>query len=549
MYELHRITLQNEMDLILVHKRSMKLAELAGISLPAQTTFATAISEMARWALEYNSKSCLVLQADVSAKVTYLVASINDEDTTGINRRRGLEYAKKLVSKYQISTADGGETSIDLFYAIPPSSSRIDLAKVDEWRMLFRNERPISPYEELKIKNEQLQDLANKIQKSELQYKTLTNALPQIIFSLDTDGRVTYANEWLDIYLGKTLSELLASRWEDVVHPADYSKFTLLISDRLTASAFPVKTQCRLRNAQSGEYLWHLISISPIKNDREEISNWIGYMVDIHAQRIVEQTMEDNRELSIAKSLLLQNQATLEETIQQLNRSNHELQQFAYVASHDLQEPLRKVLYYTDYLLSKYASAGVLDDKSVKYLLNIQKASERMRNLILDLLKFSQLNRMVEPFVPVDLDEIAREVTDTLLPAIEAKQAAITFQNLPRVSGSKGLLFQLFQNLIINSIKFNRPGVPPNVHIHAEKEGNFHQIIFDDNGIGFDVKHIPNMFELFQRLHGQSEYEGSGIGLTICKKISELHQGTITATLNDRSGARFIVSIPAEPID
>lgn len=227
--ELARVTLQNEMDLILAHRRSMRLAELAGLSLPAQTTFATAVSEVARNTIEHGKNGCLVLSVSALPKEKYLIARIID-DSQQAKKNEGLEFAKRLVNKYQISTS-GEETAIELYYHIP-SPENLDIRKLDEWKSIFRNEPAISPYEEIKRKNEQLQDLAQKLQESEQQYKTLTNALPIIIFSLNQKGELIYANEWLRRFTGASLAELNASRWKGVVHPDDYDSFSVLISTK-----------------------------------------------------------------------------------------------------------------------------------------------------------------------------------------------------------------------------------------------------------------------------------------------------------------------------
>ncbi|MGB8192440.1 MAG: PAS domain-containing sensor histidine kinase, partial [Chitinophagaceae bacterium] len=182
MQELARVTLENEMDLILAHKRSMKLAELASLSLSAQTTFATAVSEVARNIIESGKSGSLILNVENGQRDNYIVACLKNKDLNTQKNREGLEYAKRLVNKYNVSV-ENSETSIELFYYISPSF-KIDIHKLDEWRSLFRNEAPISPYEELKRKNEQLQELSEKVHKSESQYKTLTNSLPLIIFSI-----------------------------------------------------------------------------------------------------------------------------------------------------------------------------------------------------------------------------------------------------------------------------------------------------------------------------------------------------------------------------
>jgi len=540
MHELHRITLENEFDLILAHKRSMKLGELAGLTLSAQTTFATAVSELARWALEKGKISCMLLFVDNSPPNSYLVASVTNDEPVAENKLGGLEYAKRLVSKYQLSQK-GKEAKIELFYAIP-GAPKIDLQKINEWRITFRNEKPISPYDELKRKNEQLQELSEKILKSEQQYRTLTNTLPQLIVTLDSSGYITYANEWLEAFTGKTPEELNREVWQDVVHPDDYTVFSILLSNNLPSAVFPIKMQCRLRNCIDNEYIWHLVSVIPLKNESQQISSWIGYMVDIHAQKIIEQTLQDNKALKEAQQLLEAKHRELEATNRQLNRSNHELQQFAYIASHDLQEPVRKVLYYADYVLSQYSEH--IDEKGALYLSNIHAASARMRTLIQDLLRFSQVSSGEINFDVVNLDSVAQSAVQALQMRLEEKNGRVSIGSLPEIMGEKSLLEQLFENIIGNAIKYSREETPPVIDVYAKEENGTIKIFFDDNGIGFEDKYVPKMFELFQRLHSRKEYQGNGIGLAICKKITELHHGSITALPRQAHGARFIVTFP-----
>jgi len=540
MHEIARVTLQNEMDLILAHKRSMKLGDLAGLSLAAQTSFATAVSEVARNTIEKAKSGCLILQVDTDQREKYIVACINDEQPDNHKTREGLAYAKKLVNKYNVTT-QGKETSIELFYYIAPSF-KIDIQKLDEWRQLFRNEPPISAYDEIKRKNEQLQELSERVQKSEAQYKTLTNSLPLFIFALDIHGELLYANEWLTKYTAETIESLNESQWKAVVHEEDYYSFSLLLKNDVTKGATTVKTQSRLRNKNSNTYLWHQISLSPFRNEKGELQYWIGYMVDIHAQKVFEETLKDNIELKQTQDQLKDNQEALEQYISELNRSNQELQQFAFVASHDLQEPVRKLLYYSDFLLSKYTDA--MDPKGVDYLKNMQLASHRMRNLIQDLLVFSQINKEQIAFKEVDLNNVLNEAQQDLEIAIEEKGVLLNISSMPVVKGDERMIRQLFENIISNAIKYSKVNVSPVIDITCQQNGSFYELAFKDNGIGFNEKYLPQMFTLFQRLHNRDSFDGTGLGLAICRKITDLHSGKIWATGKEGEGATFYVSLP-----
>jgi PAS domain S-box-containing protein len=538
MYELARVALENEMDLILAHKRSMKLAELSGLSLSAQTTFATAVSEVARNTIENGKNGCLILNVDTSQRDCFIVACLQEDEDNTIKNREGLEYAKRLVNKYNVSTK-GSQTSVELFYYICPPF-HIDLTRVDEWRSIFRNEPSISPYEEIKRKNELLQELSDKVQKSEAQYKILTNSLPLVIFSLDADGKLLYSNEWLTRFTGESIESLNKTKWQSVVHPNDIDSFSLLFEKDIKKGAATIKTQSRLKNIESGEYFWHQISLSPLINDKGELQYWIGYIVDIHAEKIVEETLKDNRELKEAQHQLKENHAMLERYIEELNRSNHELQQFAYVASHDLQEPVRKMLYYSDYLVRNFDKK--VDERGLKYLSNIHSSASRMRSLISDVLSYSQINLGESGFKMVDLNIVAQEALQDLEMVIGEKKATINIQQLPVIYADEQMMRQLFENLLSNSIKYSKADVTPIIDITCKENHDSLQLSFSDNGIGFDEKYLPQMFALFQRLNRREDFEGTGIGLAICKKIMDIHHGKIWAKGELGKGATFYIS-------
>lgn len=539
MHELARVTLENEMDLILAHKRSMKLAELACLSLSAQTTFATAVSEVSRTTIESGKSGCLILSVEADGRDRYIVACLKDEQANTDKSREGLEYAKRLVNKYQVSTK-GNQTSIELFYYISPPF-KIDIFKLDEWRTLFRNEPPVSPYEELKRKNEQLQDLSEKVQKSEAQYKTLTNSLPLTIFSIDGKGQLLYANEWLLTFTGETVDSLNKSGWKGIVHTEDYDAFSVLLKAEAVKGTAVIKTQARLKS-KLGDYLWHQVSLSQFKDEKDELQHWIGYLVDIHTQKIVEQTLQDNVELKQTQEQLKHNQQTLEKYIDELARSNQELQQFAFIASHDLQEPVRKLLFYSDYLLSQYS--GSLDKKGIDCLSSIQLASQRMRSLIEDLLNYSLIRKEEKELTAIDLNAVALEAAQDFEMSIEEKGAVLNIHSLPTVTGDARMMRQLFENIISNSLKYSATSRSPVIDISWLQNEGFHVLSFTDNGIGFDEQYLPQMFTLFQRLHGRKEYEGTGLGLAICRKIVDVHGGKIWAEGKEGQGATFYVSLP-----
>lgn len=246
----------------------------------------------------------------------------------------------------------------------------------------------------------------------------------------------------------------------------------------------------------------------------------------------------------------------LQSIVVKLEQSNSELQDFAHIASHDLQEPLRKIMAFGDRLNSKYAD--ILDDQGRDYLKRMQNASVRMQTLIQSLLIYSRVTTKARPFEPVDLSLLVKDVLSDLEVRIQETGGQVDTDELPVVSADPLQMRQLFQNLIGNALKFYKKDEPPVVKILCtvvndnesgpathESGKELFKISIEDNGIGFDEEYTDRIFGVFQRLHGRKEFEGSGIGLSICRKIVLRHGGTITARSEPENGARFIFTLPA----
>jgi light-regulated signal transduction histidine kinase (bacteriophytochrome) len=232
----------------------------------------------------------------------------------------------------------------------------------------------------------------------------------------------------------------------------------------------------------------------------------------------------------------------LRQTMADLQRSNAELQQFAYVASHDLQEPLRKVQAFGNRLKAKYGST--LEERGLDYLDRMQNAAKRMQSLINNLLTLSRITTRAEPFVPVNLADVLRRVVSDLELHVERSGGCVVTGEMPTIDADRTQMRQLFQNLIGNGLKFCPAGTKPIVKVSSQMVNEVCKIIVEDNGIGFDEKYLDRIFGIFQRLHGRGEYEGTGVGLTICQKIAERHGGSITAKSSPGQGATFVVTLP-----
>lgn len=247
-----------------------------------------------------------------------------------------------------------------------------------------------------------------------------------------------------------------------------------------------------------------------------------------------------NQELSVANESLHQRAA-------ELARSNEELESFASIASHDLQEPLRKVRTFTEQLT--VLEAEHLSDKGLDYLGRANAAAERMQKLIEDLLKFSRVSTQGRPFEAVELSEVTSRVVNDLERQIEDAGAVVDVGPLPVIEADPLQMQQLMQNLISNAIKFHRPDVAPEVTVRAEVGEGRVRLAVSDNGIGFEPRYAARIFRIFERLHGRTEYPGTGIGLALCRKIADRHGGTIEADSELGHGATFTVLLPVKQPD
>ena len=229
-----------------------------------------------------------------------------------------------------------------------------------------------------------------------------------------------------------------------------------------------------------------------------------------------------------------------------LKQNNQQLQDFTYAASHDLQEPLRKIITFGDRLKDKYFR--VLEEQGQDYLERMQKAAVRMQKLIDGLLAYSRAATGMRQPVPVDLSKIAEGVLSDLEIQIEKTAGRVEIASLPVIRADPTEMRQLFQNLISNGLKYHKPGSPPLVRIYIlnDPAGRYNRLVVEDNGIGIDEEDFDKIFRLFGRLHGRSEYEGNGIGLAVCRKITEKHRGTIRVESRKGEGTRFIVSFPVK---
>jgi PAS domain S-box-containing protein len=370
---------------------------------------------------------------------------------------------------------------------------------------------------EIERKERQLLELR---QESMRRFVNLADAVPHIIIKAMLDGQVEYYNQRWYEYTGlnpQTINDLAL-----IVHPKDRRKLVMfwlrMKRHRLQASQIEV----RIRNIVDGEYRWHLVRIvAEIKNN--EVIGWIGTCTDIDN---IKKAEESARQLS-----------------QELNRSNKELEEFAYVASHDLKEPLHVVSSFVCLLERRLQPK--LSENEGEYLNFIKQGVEQARTLIKDLLEYSRIGKE-KALETVDLSSAIKEACSNLKVAIDETTANIHYGPMPQIKANRLSMVQLFQNLIGNAIKYKSANLPE-IHISAEHKPAGWLFTVRDNGIGIDPQFKDRVFDMFQRLHPRSEYSGTGVGLAICKKIVENHGGRIWVESQLSHGATFYFTIPQHP--
>ena len=286
-----------------------------------------------------------------------------------------------------------------------------------------------------------------------------------------------------------------------------------------------------------------------------------NHLLQLQEKKLLQSNKSLNREIEekrISEEKIKQLNEQLTKNNAHLKQMNEELDQFAFMASHDLQEPLRKIQMFSDKILLKKNQ----DEETEKYFSKIISASKRMQSLINNLLDFSRHSTSSSDFKKTDIRQLFSETLIELETLIEKSGATINYDNLPVIKAVPGLIQQLFYNLVNNAIKFRRIDVPLVIDVHSEKispqeaeqyvsiaNGDvFYKITIADNGIGFDNKHSVDIFKVFKRLHSYQEYEGTGVGLSICKKIVEKHGGFIKAESGEGRGATFTIIIPETPV-
>lgn len=478
-----------------------------------------------------NDYSVIVLDVQMPGmdgfEVASTLAGFGRSRDTSIIFLSAVNTDKQFITKgYTAGAAD---------YLVKPVDPDILAMKVRTFQKLYEQQQELravqaSLQQEIEVRKRVEAALAERVQG----LQAVLASLPQMAFMLTPTGQIEYVNEHWFNYApdAHTMPE---------IHPDD--DFWSCLD-----SAFEVgkKFTCevRLHELATGSWCHHLARIVPVYQ-HEVLIRWIGTFTDIHAQKEANEVLEEQVAERTAE-LMLKNA--------ELERTNTELQQFTWVVSHDLKEPLRKIQLLNDTIKERFLHEN---PDAVTYLERSIRASARMSELIKDLLSFAQLSAP-EPFEPTDLNALLTELLLDYDESIARAKAIVTVGDLPTIDAIPTRLRQVFQNLIGNALKFAKLTVPPVITIQAERiatkeidagpdpDGQFYRFVVEDNGIGFDEKFLSRIFVIFQRLHSQSSYEGTGIGLAIAKKNIDKHHGLITARSHPGDGASFIIVLPVK---
>ena len=383
-----------------------------------------------------------------------------------------------------------------------------------------------------------------KTQESADRLGIVLESLPQMAWTFFPNGKANYFSQsWRD-YTGQTVEESLGEGWIKVIHP-DYLEITLTTLNEAIAKSIPIEVEIKMRGV-NGQYRWMWIKGTPVKDKNGEVLQWVGTITDINERKNFAEELEKQ---------VQERTLELEQKNKLLEQMNKELESFAYISSHDLQEPLRKIQTFVSILSDKEIKN--LSEKGKVLFSRMHHAAERMQMLINDLLAYSRTNITERNYEKIQLNKIIEELQRDLEEELEQKNATIDFSNLDEVHVIYFQFRQLLHNIISNSLKYSKPNHPTHIKIESKvAEGitfkneklidnqKYCHISISDNGIGFEQQYSEKIFNLFQRLHGRAEYEGTGIGLAIVKKIVDNHQGIITAQSEIDKGATFDIYIP-----
>jgi len=359
-----------------------------------------------------------------------------------------------------------------------------------------------------------------QLREASLYVRSLIEVSLDPLVTISPEGKITDLNKATELVTGFSREQLLGRDFSDYFTEPEKARESY---HEVFTKGFVKDYPLAVRHT-SGEVTYVQYNATVYKNEAGEVQGVFAAARDI--------------------TKLKRTEEKLKQTLNGLERSNKELEQFAFIVSHDLQEPLRMVASFTQLLEESYK--GKLDKDADEFIYYIVDGTTRMQRMIEDVLMYSRVGTRGKPFEPTDCEKVLDQGVTNLKVAIEENDATVTHDSLPTIMADASQMVELIQNLIGNAIKFRKKEDPPHVHVSAEKKDNEWVFSVRDNGIGIAPEFFGRLFNIFQRLHGREEYPGTGIGLAICKKIVERHGGRIWVESEPGKGSTFYFTIPAE---
>lgn len=443
--------------------------------------------------------------------------------TTSVGFRTQIAESRQVEERLQKQVAEIAAQNAQL-------QDELDKRKTAEKNLKDQRRELVRSKDVLEV---HVQERTQVIQQLQHRYELILNSAGDGICGLDMNGKATFVNPAAARMTGWEVKELVGRTEQQIFGSNGATKDTAANGTKLKDQAF--------RRKDGTMFLAELNKTPIVENNRE--MGAVLVFKDITERRKSEEALAQKAD--------------------ELARSNAELEQFAFVASHDLQEPLRKIQAFGDRLKTKCEKIELGEGRD--YLERMQNAAARMQTLINDLLAFSRVIRSSQPFVPVDLGAVTKEVLNDLEVRIEKNKASVEVGELPTIDADPMQIRQLMQNLLSNALKFQPPDAKPVVKItgriiaappwnqpaageNGKPAADYStcELSVQDNGIGFEEKYLEKIFAVFQRLHGRTEYEGTGVGLAVCRRIVDRHGGNITARSEPDKGATFIVTLPVK---
>ncbi|MEH2281421.1 MAG: PAS domain S-box protein [Nostoc sp.] len=376
--------------------------------------------------------------------------------------------------------------------------------------------------------------LAEKaLRDSEERYRILTEVSPQAIWMGDRDGGISYCNQyWLD-YTGLTMEQTSGYGWIDAIHPDDRDR-VFKTSMQAVANGINYEVEIRFRQVSDDSYRWHIVRGLPFRDAVGQIIKWVGIASDIHDRKVAEAALQQLNEML---------EQRIQERTVQLEAANKELESFSYSVSHDLRAPLRHIAGFIE-LLQKRHSSTSLDQTSQRYLKIIAETAKQAGILIDELLTFSRMGRSEMRYINLNMEELVQEVKRDLITETQGRTIHWHIESLPEVQGDPSMLRLVLRNLMGNAVKYTQTQNPAEITVGSTDDQNEVVFFVRDNGVGFNMQYVHKLFGVFQRLHSNPKFEGTGVGLANVQRIIHRHNGRVWAEAVVDSGATFYFSLP-----